>query len=104
MEKKRRIPRKIKKQIPEGVYCYIPTSGMKRLKDGQWGYTIKLCPMLSYQKRGDIMDHLDPWCFEYLQDEPEDAKEFLDDRVGFCKFIKCEIDDQCKSCSIKLGL
>lgn len=98
---KRRVPRKIKKKIPKGLYCYTPTSGFKKFKSGEYGYSIRLCPMYSYQKRGDILDYLDPWCFEYLQDEPEDSKEFLDEFVGFCKFIKCEIDDQCKSCSFK---
>jgi hypothetical protein len=101
---KRRVPRKIKKQIPTGMYCYTPTSGFGKMKDGQWGYTIKLCPMFSYRKRGEIIDDLDPWALEYLKDEPEDAKEFLDEYVGHCKFIKCEIDDQCKSCSLKYGI
>ena len=100
---KSRVPRKIKKQIPTGFYCYTPTSGFKKFKDGQFGYTIKLCPMFSYRKRKDIIDHLDPWVFDYLEDEPEDTKEIMDEYVGFCKFVKCEIDDQCKSCSLKYG-
>lgn len=99
---KRRLPRKIKKQVPEGFYCYIATSGFKDLGDGEYGYTIRRCPMYSYKKRRDI-ENLDPWIFDYMEDEPEDSKGILDEFVGFCKFINCEIDDQCKSCSIKLG-
>jgi hypothetical protein len=100
---KRRVPRKIKKQIPEGMYCYTPTSSFSKMKDGQWGYTIKLCPMLSYRKRIDIFEHLDPWDREYIKENPEDAREFSEDYVGYCKFVKCKIDDQCKSCSLKQG-
>ena len=101
---KRRVPRKIKKQIPEGMYCYTSTSSFCKMKDGQWGYTIKLCPMFSYRKRGDIIDHLDEWVFEYLEDEPEATKEIMNEPVGFCKLVKREIDDQCKSCGLKYGI
>lgn len=98
-----RIPRKIKKQIPVGMYCYTSTSEFKKLKNGQYGYTIKLCPFFTYVKRGDIIDFLAEWCFDYLEDEPENTKEFLDEPVGFCKYKKTEIDDQCKACSLKYG-
>ena len=99
-----RIPRKIKKQIPTGFYCYTPTSGFKKFKDGEYGYSIKLCPMFSYRKRADIIEHLDEWVFEYLEDEPEATKEIMDEPVGFCKLVKREIDDQCKSCGLKYGI
>jgi hypothetical protein len=98
---KRRVPRKIKKQIPTGPYCYTATSGFGKMKDGQWGYTIKLCPMFSYRKRIDILEHLDRWDKEYIKENPEESREFAEDLAGYCKFIKCEIADQCKSCSLK---
>ena len=74
-KKKFRIPRKLKKKIPKGVYCYTPTSGWKQFKDGHYGYSIKSCP---FYKSGE-------------------------DIFGTCKLLKCEVEDQCKSCSIKLG-
>lgn len=65
------------------MYCYTPTSGFGKMKDGKFGYTIKICPMFSYRKRSDIIDHLDEWVFEYLEDEPENTKEIMDEPVGF---------------------
>jgi|LakMenEpi03Aug12_release.lakeMendotaPanAssembly.Ray.scaffolds.fasta_scaffold05256_12 hypothetical protein len=75
--KKYRIPRKKKKQIPEGFYCYTQTSDFKKLKNGKYGYTIKECPFY-YQKSEGIFG-------------------------GWCKLIGGEIMDQCKSCGEKLG-
>lgn len=76
-EKKSRIPRKKKKQIPEGMYCYKPTSGWKKFPDGRYGYSIKPCPFY-YHKSDGIFG-------------------------GWCKLIEGEIMDQCKSCGEKLG-
>lgn len=45
--KKCRLPRKIKKQIPKGMYCYTATSGFKELDCGKYGYTIKPCTFYS---------------------------------------------------------
>ena len=77
-EKKFRIPRKKKKKIPMGMYCYTMTSGFKLLEDGKYGYTIKCCP---YYKSG---------------------KE--DSLYGSCNLLKCEVEDQCKSCGTKYGI
>lgn len=96
-----RVPRKIKKQIPTGMYCYTPTSGFGKMKDGKFGYSIKVCPMYKSKSRKDVIDYLDEWVFEYLEEEPEEAEEFLNEHIGFCKLIKYEIDDQCKSCGLK---
>lgn len=71
---KERIPRKKKKQIPKGMYCYTPTSGFKKMKDGNWGYTIKPCPFYTQKSEGIF--------------------------GGWCKLIEYEIMDQCKSCGI----
>ena len=43
-----------------------------------------------------------------LKDVPEEQKrewhkEYPDAVIGWCKFLTCEIDDQCKSCGINEG-
>jgi len=73
--KKFRIPRKKKKQIPVGMYCYTPTSAFKDLGEGQYGFTIKVCP---YYKHVDGLD-------------------------GHCKLLNCEVEDQVKSCGQRYG-
>lgn len=90
----KRIPRKSKKKIPIGVYCYTPTNGFKQLKDGRYGYTIKQCPFYD-----NIKSKEKP---EKLQDEVD--KEFPEERLGWCKLVKLEVDDQCKSCGLKYGI
>lgn len=69
-----KVPRKKKKQIPKGVYCYTPTSGFKRLSGGRYGYTIKSCPFYKHIKGID----------------------------GCCSLLKSnDIIDQVKDCGIK---
>lgn len=72
MEKKFRIPRKKKKQIPKNIpYCYTPIGYDK--KTGI--YHVKICPF---------------W------------KDIPDDNIfGTCTLLNCEVEDQCKSCSIE---
>ena len=90
-----RIPRKKKKQIPKDTfYCYTPTSKPGIMKDGRWGYTIKTCPFYSWRKIKDLKPLPD-----YLDES--DLGEFGEDTVGWCKIVKGEIDDQCKSCGAK---
>ena len=90
-----RIPRKKKKQIPKGWYCYEQTSGMKYFEeDGTTGYDIKVCPFYTHIKYNDIpKKHLPNWLDE----------EFLakhgDEYESWCKLIKTDIMDQCKSCN-----
>ena len=72
-----RIPRKKKKQIPTGMYCYQATSGWKILKNGQYGFTTKLCPFYEKKYEGVFGGH--------------------------CKLLDAEIIDQCKSCGLKYG-
>tara|TARA_R110000803_G_scaffold4416_5_gene14877 strand:- start:1225 stop:1509 length:285 start_codon:yes stop_codon:yes gene_type:complete len=89
-----RIPRKKKKLIPKGTpYCYIPTSSFGDMGDGEWGYTIKTCPFYKGVKVMDIPVSKRP---HWMDDEY--IQEFGDEFVGWCKLVKCEIDDQCKSC------
>lgn len=92
---KTRIPRKLKKQIPKDtVYCYTTISDWKVFKDGTSGYEVKLCPFYTWKKYKD-MNPMPEWV----------DKEFLDEfgevEHGWCKLVKCEIEDQCKSCGLK---
>lgn len=91
-----RIPRKLKKKIPKNTfYCYTPTSGFKELKNGKYGYAIKLCPFYTWMKYKDMYP-LPDWV------DKEFLDEFSESCNGWCKLGKCEIDDQCKSCGLKI--
>lgn len=90
-----RVPRKLKKQIPSNThYCYTPTSGWKILNNGRQGYTIKPCPFYTWKKFKDMKPQPD-WMDE------EFISEFGESEHGWCKLIKYEIEDQCKSCGLK---
>jgi hypothetical protein len=98
--KKYRIPRKLKKKIPKGIYCY---TGIKmNWKTGI--YKIEPCPFLGHIKIRDLIlienNSDNKEIAEEIVEEKE-KEEFLNYTVGFCKFLKCEINDQCKSCSLK---
>ena len=93
-----RIPRKLKKQIPKDThYCYTPTSGWKTFKDGKSGYSIKPCPFYDYIPLKD-MKPTPEWMDE------ESIIKFGDEKEGWCKLIKYQIEDQCKSCGLKYGI
>ena len=92
---KYRVPRKIKKKIPKGVYCYEYLEPILS-KEGNWkGYRTKPCP---FSKWIPIKDS--PTASEYTKEELED---FGDETISYCKIAECEIDDQCKMCGIKDG-
>ena len=67
-----RIPRKQKKKIPKGIlYCYTPIK-----YDIEKGiYHVKPCPFYGYKHDEE---------FDYM--------------MGWCKLVKTEVEDQCKSC------
>ena len=91
--KKYRVPRKIKKQIPKGVYCYEYIKPNLSEK-GIWkGYETKPCPFGKYIKLKDSPDAKD-----YTKKELDD---FGDELIDWCKIAECSIDDSCKSCGIK---
>ncbi len=93
-----RVPRKLKKQIPKDThYCYTPTSGWITFKDGRQGYKIKLCPLYSCIKVKD-MNPMPSYMDEEL------LSKYGEDEIGWCKLVKYEIDDQCKSCGLREGL
>ena len=75
LEMKMRIPRKLKKKIPKNTpYCYEPDYKKNAQQKSLFPYWIKLCPF--YQHTGEEI-------------------------FGWCKLIKYEVMDQCKSCGIK---
>lgn len=93
-----RIPRKKKKQIPLGLYCYEATSPMKWFGDGTYGYEIKRCPFYGYIKYKDIPENQRP---RWIDDEY--LKEYGESEVGWCRLVKSDIDDQCKNCGERYG-
>ena len=93
---KDKVPRKIKKQMPGGPYCYTPTGETsqvwhKEIKQFVTAYHVKLCPFWVGIKAKD----------KPKQFQTEIDKKFPEHWIGWCKLIKMEIDDQCKSCTIK---
>lgn len=71
--KKQRIPRKLKKKIPKNTpYCYSFHNKLNRKEKG-FSYHIKPCVFYKH----------------------------LTGIEGYCTLIKCEIDDQVKSCGLR---
>jgi hypothetical protein len=93
-----RIPRKKKKQIPVGLYCYTATSGMKYFPDGSYGYEIKRCPFYGSIKIKDIPVKDRP---KWMDDEY--VKEFGEREESWCRLVKTDVMDQCKSCGERYG-
>ena len=70
-----KIPRKLKKKIPKNTpYCYEPDFKKNAQQKSLFPYWIKPCSF--YQHTGEEI-------------------------FGWCKLIKYEVMDQCKSCGIK---
>ena len=84
---KRRIPRKLKKKIPKGLYCYQLVSFDRNTCKSK----IKPCVFYTSIKCKEKPIHL----------QNEIDLEFPEEYIGWCKLIKYEIDDQCKSCGIR---
>jgi len=70
-----RIPRKKKKQIPTGMYCYTYNGKTGYTKDGLLYYGISPCPFYKYHQGIE----------------------------GYCSVVKGEIEDQVKDCGTKYG-
>ncbi len=87
MYKKFRIPRKLKKKIPVGLYCYTP----RRFDLSTGIYYIDLCYFYNTINREEKPESL----------KKEEDREFPEESIGWCNLIKGEIDDQCKNCGIK---
>lgn len=91
MSKKFRIPRKLKKKIPKGMYCYRYTGKTSKVwseehKTFITAYNIKTCPFYfnNHLGYGDCR-------FLFNKDKKYNGQDDLD----LC------LDDQCKSCGIK---
>lgn len=70
-----RVPRKLKKKIPKGRYCYRRVGEFTIFKDGGRGFKIKTCPFLEQRSEGIFGGH--------------------------CKLTDYEVMDQVKCCSVK---
>lgn len=70
-----KIPRKKKKKIPVGMYCYTPLNTTYDENGHYKGYKIKICPFYKH----------------------------VEGLEGFCKLAKCEVTDQVKECGSKYG-
>lgn len=101
-----RIPRKKKKKIPKGHYCYVPDKkkSLKSFyKDGKLTYFIKSCLFFKYKQRNQVLEHLTSIDNEIIKESTDsEAEAFLNEKIGFCKLTKSEVEDQCKSCGIKM--
>lgn len=92
---RQRIPRKLKKQIPKNThYCYSPIKFP--CDENNWKYEIKCCPFYGHIKIKDMKPYPD-WMDE------EFINKYGEETTGWCKLIKYEIEDQCKSCGINQG-
>jgi len=68
-----RIPRKLKKKIPKDTpYCYSPDIKENKQFAGLFTYGIKSCPFYKSMGRTE----------------------------GWCRLIRDEVMDQCKSCGV----
>ena len=85
--KKWRIPRKIKKRIPKGRYCYGFIGPIS------WNAKVWYCDYHVDIKIKDVPNK------EYVKDLIE---EYGEEKVEYCKILGCLIDDSCKGCGTKL--
>ena len=93
-----KIPRKKKKQIPVGLYCYTTTSEFKNLGDGRYGFTVKVCPFYTHKRYINIPEsQLPNWV------DKEWLDEYGETETDWCRLVNYEIDDQCKSCGERYG-
>ena len=91
-----RIPRKKKKKVPVGPYCYTPLTGYKILPNGKYGFEAKLCDFYTCIRIEDVPEHLRPrWM------DQEYVDEFKNEQIGWCRLVKEDVEDQCKSCGLR---
>jgi hypothetical protein len=85
---KNRVPRKLKKKIPRGLYCYKAIS-----KDGSYfNIETKNCYFYTHKKVSDLPSPLKEE-YESYDCEPNEY-------ISFCKLVKSSPMDQCKDCGI----
>lgn len=84
-----KVPRRIKKGIPQGVYCYT-SLGMETRPDGRLLLRTKLCPFFFHNELG----YGDCKLLVKFGDKPLNGSENEFDPG---------LDDQCKACGVKMG-
>jgi len=94
----KKIPRKLKKKIPKGVYCYTPIFIKNKNNLNNFEYPIKLCSfytniLINKISKNEIPNWMDQ---EYIN-------EFGKEKISWCNKIKIDITDQCKSCGFNYG-
>jgi len=92
--KKYRIPRKLKKQIPQGQYCYKLTGKTSQVWNEEFksfvtAYKTKFCPFYFY-------NHLGNGDCKYMY-KIDGIVNGQGDDIDLC------LDDQCKICNINYG-
>ncbi len=85
----KRIPRKIKKKIPKGLYCYEGVSYDITSKV----YRVKHCPYFTFIKGK----------YKPINKQDDIDKEYPEEKIQWCKLLECDMDDACKSCGVKMN-
>ncbi len=85
---KNRIPRKIKKKIPKGYYCYELLSFDWTNADTK----VRYCKFHTSIRIGDKPKE--------LNEDMDYTEEELNMYDEWCSLYQCDILDSCKSCSI----
>jgi hypothetical protein len=91
-----RVPRKLKKQIPIGVYCYVPNGKNSQRWSEEYKMFLPTYGVDYCKFHGSIK----------IKDKPEIEdweQEFLEENIEWCKLLKYDIMDSCKSCTFKKG-
>jgi hypothetical protein len=96
-----KLPRKLKKKIPKGFYCY--TGINFDLKTGI--YHIKECGFAKRVIRKSVLTQLPEWELEYIQEfqTQEEKDTYLNGKIIWCTYCNCEPEDQTKSCNVNYG-
>jgi len=109
-----RVPRKIKKQIPIGRYCYT----LLNFDWATYNHKVKFCPFYSSghvidfesivkstnrERKLESLTNGAEYIEMVLEDHPHYGHEDITGNGGWCRLKPAgAVDDQCKSCSIKL--
>ncbi len=71
---------------------------MQHFPDGTYGYTIKVCPFYGHIKIKDIPQKDRP---KWMDDEY--VSEHGEIEESWCRLVKTDVMDQCKSCGERHG-
>ncbi len=109
-----RVPRKIKKQIPSGHYCYTFLSFDWKTHN----HKVKTCPFYSSghvidfegivkstnrERKIESINNGTEYVEMVVEDHPHYGHEDMTGQGGWCRLKPAGgVDDQCKSCSVKM--